>query len=181
MLAQNPLLTCEDELSVAIARTLPERSQDELRKQWIHAVNRDTNSIGWLPTQAWDTRHDRGDTYSIHRNDDLVGWSMAAKSPQRGVMKIYQIWVRPDARILEHGRALTAYIGEKAFQQRCWRIEAWVAEDIDANFFWPQVGFQRTVWRWGRGDHPRKLHLWIAPTRKTAHTFQAEKTLVTTI
>jgi ribosomal protein S18 acetylase RimI-like enzyme len=170
-LAPKPLLTATTEIAVATARTLTDIQQHELRTMWLHATQRDTYCIGWLPKKCWDVRHEQGDTSAVYRNGDLVGWAMHTRSRSRGVMKIYQIWVRPDARILEHGRALTTKIAADATDQHCYQIEAWVAEDIEANFFWPQVGFTRTVWKLGRGDHPRRLYLWIAKAENFSDNF----------
>jgi GNAT superfamily N-acetyltransferase len=154
----------ETGISVQTFRQLPSPSQAELRKLWTHGVAVDTHAVGWLPTAAFDTRAENDDVIAVYRNEDLVGWAMIARSNHRGVMKLYQIWVRPDARIIEHGRALVDAITKRALQRRCLRIEAWVAEDLPANFFWSAIGFLRSNWRWGRGRNPRKIFRWITPT-----------------
>jgi len=130
---------------------------------WLHGVAVDTHAVGWLPVSAFETRAANDDVLAVERNNELVGWTMVAKSNHRGVMKLYQIWVRPDARVIENGRALVDAIRKKALAQHCFLIEAWVGEDLPANLFWSAIGFTRKNWRWGRGEKPRKLFRWTAP------------------
>jgi len=133
----------------------------EVRKMWHHAVSRDTNAIGFLPTSVFTMRFAKGDFSTVYNNADLVGWAMHALSQKRGVMKLYQIWVRPDARLILHGKALIAKVEQHAQKARSTLIEAWVAEDLPANFFWKAIGFVNTNWRWGRGENPRKHLRWV--------------------
>jgi GNAT superfamily N-acetyltransferase len=166
----------ESDLTVQTISQLGGKKQKELKTLWIHSVATDTHAIGWLPVSAYETRAASDDLTAIYRNDDCVGWSMTAKSNHRGVMKLYQIWVRPDARILTHGKALVASIREKARHQHCYIIEAWVAEDLPANLFWEAIGFTRQNWRLGRGEKPRKLYLWTTTTLQFGEEFNVNRT-----
>ncbi len=140
--------------------------QRELRLLWIHAVRTDTNAIGWLPTKVYDVRENAGDISALHRNGDCVGWVMATPSRSRGVMKVYQIWVRPDARIIEHGRALMLHVAQRAEKNHCYQIEAWVAHDLPANLFWESIGFTRKNWRHGKGRNNRIHWRWCVELTK---------------
>lgn len=151
-------------LTVHSYSALTEREKKELRTIWLHATATDTHAIGWLPVAAFETRAENDEVISVYNNGDCVGWTMGSVSKRRGVYKLYQIWVRPDARILEHGRALVAELEEAAGRRNCYQIEAWVAEDLPANLFWSAIGFTRSVWRWGRGPRPRKHFLWTIRT-----------------
>jgi GNAT superfamily N-acetyltransferase len=148
------------DLEVKTYRELPGHQRTELRLLWHHATRSDSHSIGWLPTRAFDTRSENNEVIACYRNADLVGWSMAAVSKSRAVLKLYQIWVRPDARILEHGRSLVAKLRGRAWREHCYQIEAWVAEDLPANIFWAAIGFQRNNWRWGKGLNTRRQWRW---------------------
>ena len=152
-----------NDLAVLSTHQMTSTNRAGLRTIWTHAVQTETTAIGWLPTSVFDTRADRGEVVAVYRNNDLVGWCMHAKSTARAVLKLYQIWVRPDARILEHGRALVDQLRRVAVAQNCWAIEAWVAEDLPANFFWTAIGFLRHNWRYGRGNQPRKHFRWTSP------------------
>lgn len=151
-------------ITVNTYSALNQYEKSELRKMWLHATDSDTRAIGWLPVLAFDTRADNDEILTVTNNGDLVGWSMNSVSKRRGVLKLYQIWVRPDARILEHGRALVARLKEVGGRKFCYQIEAWVAEDLPANLFWAAIGFTRSVWRWGRGPTPRRHFLWTTQT-----------------
>lgn len=151
-------------LTVQAYSALKQQDQSQLRKMWLHATNSDTHAIGWLPVAAFDTRAEKDEVISVYNNGDCVGWSMSSVSKRRGILKLYQIWVRPDARILEHGRALIDELRTIGHQKFCYQVEAWVAEDLPANLFWAAIGFTRSVWRWGRGPRPRKHYLWTTQT-----------------
>lgn len=151
-------------LTVQTYSTLKPQEQSELRKLWLHATATDTRAIGWLPVRAFDARAENDEVTTVYNNGDCVGWSMSSVSKRRGLLKLYQIWVRPDARILEHGRALVTQLQEVGGRKFCYQIEAWVAEDLPANLFWAAIGFSRSVWRWGRGPKPRKHFLWTTQT-----------------
>lgn len=148
------------DIKVASINTLKTHKIEELRKLWIHGVHLDTNAVGWLPTSVFDSRARTNEVTAVYRDKELVGWCLRGESTARKVMKIYQIWVRPDARILEHGRALITDLSHIANRQKCWLLEAWVAEDLAANVFWAAIGFTRGVWRWGRGTSLRKIYRW---------------------
>lgn len=157
-------ISAPTDLAVHSFTNLNQRQQTELRKIWLHSTTADAHAIGWLPVTAFDVRASNDHVLALYRNDDCVGWTMATPSRSRGVLKLYQIWVRPDARILEHGRALVAELLQRARQAHCHMTEAWVAEDLPANLFWAAIGFTRCTWRWGKGVNSRRHWLWIAHT-----------------
>ena len=148
------------DIKTASVLELKTHQRAELRKLWIHGVHLDTNAVGWLPTSVFDGREKTNEITAVYRDGDLVGWLLRGESYARKVMKIYQIWVRPDARILEHGRALIEQLSQIATTARCPTLEAWVAEDLAANYFWNAIGFTRGVWRWGRGESLRRIYRW---------------------
>lgn len=156
--------TVKTQIAVRSYTNLSQRQKTELRTIWLHATATDTHAIGWLPAAAYDARAQTNDLITIENNGDCVGWSMTGHSKHRGILKLYQIWVRPDARILEHGRALIAELRRIGGRKFCYQIEAWVAEDLPANLFWHAIGFTRSVWRYGRGPRPRKHWLWTTQT-----------------
>lgn len=151
------------DVTTSTVRLLAPALKNELRLLWTKAVSLDTNAIGWLPTSAFDARAEQDDISVIYRNGDLVGWAMHSPSLARAVEKIYQIWVRPDARTIEHGRALVNRICNRAKSTNCVELEAWVAEDLAANLFWRAIGFTATNWRYGRGERGRRHTRWVAP------------------
>lgn len=156
-------IATESDICVANSLELPCLQLAELRLMWKHAGRVDTHAIGFLPLAAFDRRAAQGRIEAVYRNAELVGWAMWAPSSARLVLKLYQIWVRPDARVVEHGRALCARLAERMSSERCAFIEAWVAEDLPANAFWRAIGFVATNWRYGRGEFARRHLRWVWP------------------
>jgi L-amino acid N-acyltransferase YncA len=149
------------DVEVKTCRELNSTAAAELRKLWVKGVQADANAVGWLPTGVFDERVRTNEVLAVYRNNDLVGWSLWGRSNARQVLKIYQVWVRPDARIVEHGRALVKRMQEAAAATNFWLLEAWVAEDLAANIFWKAIEFERGVWRWGRGERRRRIFRWV--------------------
>lgn len=149
------------DIVVASTNQLSSTKCSELRKLWVHGVQNDSHAVGWLPTGVFDARAKSNEVTAVYRENELVGWCLRGRSSARRVLKIYQIWVRPDARIIEHGRALITDLVTIAQRHKDTYLEAWVAEDLPANLFWHAIGFTRTVWRWGRGERLRKIWRWF--------------------
>src|SRR6266536_4135037 len=120
-----PTTVSQPPITVQLFSALNQHKQNELRRLWLHATNTHTHALGWLPVQAYDRRAGNDEILTVENNGDCVGWAMSSVSQRRAILKLYQIWVRPDARILEHGRALTSRLQEQAGHSRCWQIEAW--------------------------------------------------------
>lgn len=124
------------------------------------AMRADGRCLGFLTTQAIRGAYDAGRTVTLYRNGDRVGYATWSLNSSREC-RILQIWVRPDARMIEHGRAIISEIEQRiAKPHRCWVIRCWVAEDLAANIFWPAIGFAKKGWRWGKGNSPRRHNLW---------------------
>lgn len=144
-----------------IKRTL-ELTGERLRQtmSFIYSASRlDGNMIGWMPYQAYDTRHAQGRLIALWNNNDLVGFLMWSPN-QLGEIRILQIWVRADARMILHGRALVNWLDHEAQKTGHQVIRLWCAVDLAANLFWPAVGFRYRCWRWGTGKKSRRHALW---------------------
>jgi GNAT superfamily N-acetyltransferase len=147
-----------DTLKIVEARTDP--NHRELLLLADKAIDVDGHCIGFLPHGAYHdaTAHNR--LFSLFRNDDRVGFVLWSRNQIREC-RILQIWVRSDARLIEHGRALVEHLEEAhARRMHLWQLRAWVAEDLAANVFWPQIGFTKRGWRWGPAKRARRHNLW---------------------
>lgn len=122
------------------------------------ACTLDGQALGWMPRMAYDQARDQQRLTSVWRNDDLVGFMMWGTN--RDWLKIYQTWVRKDARMIEHGRALVARVEEVARDETCSEIRLWCAEDLPANQFWEALGFGRLTWRHSPHKVNRRHILW---------------------
>lgn len=130
----------------------------ELLRICDHSPTVDGHAIGWMPRQAFREMHTRQRLVCCTNNADVVGY--VAWSVSQGVMRILLTWVRADARLIMHGRALVDHIECHARTHRCPRVELFCAVDLAANMFWSAVGFQQICWRWGRAKKGRRHWLW---------------------
>lgn len=121
----------------------------------------DGQAIGWLPRQAYDQAHQQNRMISCTNNDDLVGFAVFGCS--HSDLRIYQIWVRRDARMLIHGRSIIDHLNDKAWPTNLTRLGLWCAIDLAANLFWKALGFINTNWRWGKAKKARKHLQWTKP------------------
>lgn len=172
--ATESLLTSAEELGrpiTPVCQVIPtqELPEHKLRDALLLASDAhriDGHCLGWLPTAAIVGAHNQGRMITCWRNDDLVGhviWGANA-----AVMRIFITWVRRDARMILHGRALTDWVQKKGESLACTRLSLWCAEDLPANLFWACLGFSNTTWRWGRGRNPRRHLLWHRPITSCA-------------
>ena len=157
-----------------IGTTLATTPREKLREliTFVGSASKGSaHEIGFLTYAAYEEAHARNRLITLRRNNDLCGFILYSLNQQREC-RILQIWVRADARIIEHGRALIAWLEKKiAGPANCWCLRCWCAEDLESNHFWPAVGFTFKHWRWGPANNPRRHKLWIRPLQP--HILQA--------
>lgn len=149
-------------IRTASIRDLQPFEATELVQIAKHAHVVDSHSIGWLPNAVYDRYAAQGTLIACHNNDDLVGYICHNESPIE--CRIYVTWVRNDARLIMHGRALVAHLQAICRTRGIPTIGLWCAEDLAANTFWDAIGFRRTSWRWGRSKKGRRHNQWHLPT-----------------
>lgn len=125
------------------------------------ACRLDGHALGWLPIAAYDEAHAQGRILALWNNDDLVAFCLFSTTQLE--LRCLQIWVRKDARLMVHGRALIDDLEARARRAGCWRIRLWCAIDLEANLFWRALHFRPITWRWGRAHHGRRHVLWVRP------------------
>lgn len=121
----------------------------------------DPECIGWLPRVAYDNRHDRGELLILLRNDDIVGFVLMSRVSLYQELRCLQIWVRPDARMMIHGKTLIDHLERLAYSRGATVLRLWCAEDLAANLFWKQLGFRYRGWRHGPAKKGRRHALWM--------------------
>lgn len=134
------------------SRELASRRRREVCLLAGHAVRLDARCIGWLPWQFYDRHDEDGRLVAVSRNGDLVGFVAWDPGGLDFAARIMQIWVRPDARMIEHGRALLSRVERDALAMGCPRVRLWCAEDLQANAFWAAMDFTAEARRLGRGS-----------------------------
>lgn len=140
------------------SNTLTVTRQREVLVACYESHRVDGHCLGWLPRVVYDKRHEEGRIAAVYNNGDHVGHCMWA--PSDGLAKIFMTWVRPDARMILHGRALVEHVERKAALHGCHTTSLWCAQDLAANYFWRALGFANPSWRYGRGANPRRHLLW---------------------
>lgn len=150
--------------TLEIGTTLCTTPHDQLRQMILFvgsAAKTDSWSIGFLPYPVYEAAHASGRLITLKRNNELCGFILFSLNDYKEC-RILQIWVRADARIIEHGRALIAWLEEKIARPRnCWCLRCWVAVDLPSNLFWHAIDFTNPSWRWGPAVNPRQHRLWI--------------------
>lgn len=161
-----PTSSTSDTLEIVEARTDPDLNG--LISLADHAIIHDGNCIGFLPHGAYHDASCNNRLFSLLRNGDRVGFILWSANQLREC-RILQIWIRRDARLIEHGRALVEHLqNAHARRLHAWQLRAWVAEDLEANLFWPQIGFIKRGWRWGPAKRARRHNLWTRPVISSA-------------
>lgn len=142
--------------------------------------------VGWIPLAAYAGAHAQGRILVCYNNDDLVGFCMWAQKFDE--VKIYQIWVREDARMILHGKALIGDLARRRINHRARLVRLWCAQDLSANLFWRALGFTFRGWRHGpKRTSKRRHYLWVIDAQSAIWQSQPRvdtepaKTLVPTI
>jgi len=113
--------------------------------------------VGWIPLAAYTGAIKQRRLLICTNNDDKVGFCMWRHS--YGDLAIYQIWVRPDARLILHGRAIVLALHTIGTQRRARLLRLWCGEDLAANLFWEAIGFENNGWRHGPKRTSTRRHL----------------------
>jgi len=137
------------------------KTRRELLQFCYSACRIDGECLGWLPKAAYDQAHQQGRIIALWNNDDLVGFALW--SCDCGQLRCLQVWVRRDARLMLHGKAIVSRLDAIARARNCYRLRLWCAIDLAANHFWNALGFRYGGWRWGRAKNSRKHALWLRP------------------
>lgn len=113
--------------------------------------------VGWIPLAAYRGATLQRRLFICFNNNEKVGFCLWKHS--FGDMAIYQIWVRPDARLILHGQAIVEKLHTIGRRKNCRLIKLWCAEDLAANVFWKQIGFEEKGWRHGPKRTSKRRHL----------------------
>lgn len=170
----NPPHRAPGDVATQVTRDLDARRARECVRMAAHAVREDAEMIGWLPFPFYETLHQEGRLVTVTSNGELVGFLAWRRACAWGVAKIIQTWVRRDARMIEHGRALVSRVSACALAEGAAWLSCWVAEDLEAMRFWPAVGFTSIERRVGRGalvdlTGRRMLTRWVRRLMITHH------------
>lgn len=144
-------------ITVLPAQCLGPVARAEAMKFCGSASRLDADKIGWIPLAALDQARVERRLLICYNNGDHVGYLMY--NQQHNVLKVFQTWVRADARLILHGRALIDALEHTNRKRPATRITLWCAADLAANHFWAALGFSNTNWRYGPKRTSKRRHL----------------------
>lgn len=120
-----------------------------------------TKSIGFIPRAGIDQAMQENRLIVLHCNGDRVAFAIFGRA--RNSLKIFQAWVREDARLLRNGNRLVNELTLIAQSRGQLRLRLWCLDHLPANAFWAAMGFQekgsRPGGQWARSPH----RLWVKP------------------
>lgn len=115
--------------------------------------SKDRNALGFLPFIALQQAVGLGRVFLCLENDEPAGYVIHGPPKQHG--KIYQVCVANDARRIEHGTALVEAVRQVMIAGKAHDLTLHCAEDLSANKFWLELGFEKTGERCKRQDRRR--------------------------
>lgn len=148
-------------IKLSLTKQLNDREQKEAMSFIKSEARKGRNEIGFIPWQGIERASRLGRVATLYRDGDVVGFLVFG--PGSTSAKVFQIWVRQDARILEHGRAMLEGLEQWALDRGLFRISLWCAEDLAANLFWRALAFELTTTRVGGKSSGRHHNRWVLP------------------
>ena len=122
-------------------------------------ARKNSEALSFIPRPKLEWYAERGRLMLAMENDDPCGFLIHGDNGS--AMKIYQACVQYDARRREHGLELVSRLVKKATARQATSISLWCADDLEANDFWRQAGFQFAGQREG-GERRGRIHnRWI--------------------
>lgn len=112
---------------------------------WLRA--KESEAVGFIPKVRYEMEisgERGGDIILAKENGDLVGFAYITYGPPLAA-KIQQITIQEDARRMERATALINEIATRARARGCAEIGCRCAEDLEANQFWLELGFEQTA------------------------------------
>lgn len=122
----------------------------------LHLQRVFSDQIGFVPTNAYAIRIDRGDLIVTTENDDPAAFALACCRLDR-TTHISQVAVDLDLHRNLHGAALLARIAARSHFAGSTRITCTVRDNIPAHAFWRALGFQPMRVRHGGKARRRML------------------------
>lgn len=133
-------------------------------KYVISLANKESQSVGFIPKPAYEaaiTGCKTGKRWSTTCNDvlyiceeneeetapDSVGFVLASGSQKR--VRIAQICIQSDARLIERGKSLLSAVIDNANQKSVFDFGCGCADDLESNRFWKAMGWQKVGERRG--------------------------------
>lgn len=109
----------------------------------IGLMKQNTDALGFIPETTVDQRYIRQGRFIIQkRNGNPVGYVLHGKPTAGGVLSIAQAVIDYDFRQRGHGMDAISTLIDRAKAVNCRAIKLRCADDLQANSFWQQIGFE---------------------------------------
>lgn len=112
----------------------------------VSGQRKSTNSLGFVPRSHLEEYAATGQLGIVSNNDDWVGFVVHGCTPPK--LRIWQAWVRPDARWLYHGSVLITGVCTYARKIGAMRLCLRCSMDLPAVYFWTALGFSIKTHDW---------------------------------
>ena len=103
----------------------------------IALMKQDYRAVGFIPRMGLERAVSAGLVHSLECEGDFCGYGYRTISRDRATMRIMQLLVRRDARMVENGKALLGEMG-RGFSGS---VSCRCAADLEAVNFWGKLGF----------------------------------------
>lgn len=110
---------------------------------WLRA--KESEAVGFIPKIRYEMEINGergGDILLAKEDNDLVGFAYITYGPPMSA-KIQQIVIQEDARRMIRATALVDKITTRARLRGCAEVGCRCAEDLEANGFWKELGFEQ--------------------------------------
>lgn len=122
---------------------LPPSRRREALAFVLDGRRKDREALGFIP-EAGIRRHEaQGKIALLAFGNEPLGF--AVLGGRKPVAKVEMLWVRNDARRIEHGRILLDFVEHVCAARGFECLRARVAEELEALRFWPAIGFLATA------------------------------------
>lgn len=132
------------------------------------------NEIGYLPPAATQREVEWGHVLTGHINADDVGFLLVQPTlgGQHTTAAIIQACVRMDAQRMKVGLELVKEVARKAAAAGSLVLQCWCRQDLEANLFWHELGFEAVSKRRGGKQKGIPHILWRKPLSREADVFE---------
>lgn len=124
-------------------------------------AKKNSEALSFIPRPRLELYEEAGQILLELENNEPCGFIVHGNDYR--LMRIFQACIQYDARRREHGLALVKRLIEKAQHKRLEGIRLKCAQDLEANEFWEQCGFEIVQTIPGGKRRGRILNVWHLP------------------
>jgi GNAT superfamily N-acetyltransferase len=170
------------QMGAPIEKTVIREALIEDIKYVVSLSKKESFSLGFIPKMAYEsaiTGIKTGKRWSpvcndklfiCSCNDDLVGFCLASFGRKNSIYKtgkIAQICLQEDARKLERGKLLLNAVIEWGKKINTLAFNAGCADDLESNFFWRAMGWEKIGMRFGIGHK----NTWVQTSKRKINIY----------